>query len=256
MYVKLLVRCKCRMISCIIYEDNEEMIELYKETIKNYFHERKQKVKFYIFEQYQKNLEIKLCSLEGKKIFILDIEVPGKSGLDLARIIRNSGDWTSPLIIVTSYSHLKSTGFTGKMLMLDFISKKEDIKERLKETLDIVDNIIDENISYTFQYNGELHHINYQDIICFEKDLNDNYIFLYTKQETYKIKENIIKIEKELESYKNFYKINRSCIININNITKLDLKNNILFLENYSTKLSKESCDFLKKNIENHKIMP
>ena len=45
-----------------------------------------------------------------------------------------------------------------------YVGSAINLKERLKETLDIVDNIIDENISYTFQYNGELYHINYQEL--------------------------------------------------------------------------------------------
>lgn len=244
------------MINCIIYEDNDEMIKLYQEIIKDYFSSKNQKIKFYVFEQYQKNLEIKLCNLKGKKIFILDIEVPGKSGLDLARIIRTNGDWNSPLIVITSYDHLKSTGFTSKMLMLDFILKKENIRKRLKESLSIVDNIIDTKNSYTFQYNGELYHVDYQNILCFEKDLNDNYTFLYTKQGSYKIKECIIQIEKSFHNNQNFFKIHRSCIININNITELDLKKNILHLGNYSTNLlTKENRNLLIKQLENYQII-
>lgn len=240
------------MISCIIYEDNEDMRVLYKEIVKAFFVSKGIKISFYTFSKYQKGLEDKLCDLPGKKIFILDIEVPGKSGLDLARIIRASGDWLSPLIVVTSYEHLKSTGFTSKMLMLDFISKKENLRNRLYESLITAENIFNNDNDYTFQYNGELHHVDYQDILCFEKDLNDNYTFLYTKNKKYKIKESIVKIEKDLLQDNRFFKVHRSCIINIDNITNFDYKNNILYLGDYSTNLlSKENRDSLRKRINN-----
>lgn len=239
------------MISCIIYEDNDDMQKRYQEIVNSYFEERNLKVKFHIYSKYQKNLEAKLHNIKDKKIFILDIEVPGKSGLDLARSIRSDGDWDSPLIIVTSYEHLKSTGLTAKMLMLDFISKKENLKRRLQECLNTIDIIMEDINSYTFQYNGELHHINYQDILCFEKDLNDNYTFIYTTKTNYKIKESIIKIEKELEETRCFFKISRSCIINIDNITELDLNTNTLHLGNHSINLlTKENREQLKKKID------
>ena len=243
------------MISCIIYEDNEEMQTLYQEVIKDFFTKKNLKVKFYVIDKYQKDLEIKLCNLSGNKIFILDIEVPGKSGLDLARIIRANGDWDSLLIVITSYEYLKNTSFTSKMLMLDFISKKENIKKRLLETLESTEDIFRTKDTYTFQYNGQLYRVDCHDILSFEKDLNDNYTFLYTKNNKYKIKESIINIEKELLMDKIFFKINISCIININNITELDLKNNIVYLDEYSVNLlTKENRELLRKHLSKYQI--
>lgn len=243
------------MINCIIYEDNEMMQLMYREAINYFFAEKNIKIRFQCFCKYQANLENKIKNIGGNKIFILDVEVPGKSGLDFAREIRNGGDWISPMIVVTSYEHLKSTSFTGKMLMLDFISKKENIKKRLQEALEIAYNIFNIKESYTFQYNGELYHVDYQDILYFEKDNNDNYMFLYTKLENYKIKESINSIEKLLRKKRNFYKINRSCIVNINNITKIDSKKNTLYFDEYSTNiLTKENCDTLKNFIREYQI--
>lgn len=243
------------MISCIIYEDNEKMQTLYRETVEEFFKNKNQEVKFYIYNKYHPNLENEILNIEGEKVFILDIEVPGKSGLDLARIIRNNGDWNSPLIIVTSYDYLKNTGFTSKMLMLDFISKKEDVKTRLIESLKIANNIMNIEDSYVFQYNGELYHVEFQNILYFEKDLNDNYTFLYTKDETYKIKESIIQIENCLEENEHFFKTHRSCIVNIDNIDYLDIKNNIICFGTQTTNLlTKESRDILIKLLSSHQV--
>lgn len=240
------------MINCIIYEDNEKMQVLYQEIIRDYFNKIEKQVKFYIFDKYQKNLEKKLANINGSKFYILDIEVPGKSGLDLAREIRNDGDWESQLIIITSYEYLKNTSFTSKMLMLDFISKKDNLRNRLCESLIIVNDIINTCDNYTFQYNGELYHVNYQNILSFEKDLNDNYTFLYTNDKSYRIKDSITNIEKELLKHRCFFKIHRSCIINVNNIKDFDLENNILYLGDYSTNLlTKESRELLRKHLNN-----
>lgn len=244
------------MINIIIYEDNEKMQDLYQETIYNFFTKRNQRIKFHIFNHYIKDLETKVFEIPGTKIFILDIEVPGKSGLDLARIIRSKGDWISPLIVVTSYEHLKNTGFTSKVLMLDFISKKENLKKRLNESLDVACDIISLNDSYTFQYNGELYHVNFDSILYFEKDLNDNYTFLYTKDDSYKIKESITQIEKKLKDNKQFLKIHRSCIINIHNVDHIDLKTNTIYLgEHYTNLITKESKEILKKRLSSYQII-
>ena len=238
------------MINIIIYEDNEEMQKLYQEVVRSFFQSQKIKIKFYIFSSYIRNLEKKLASIPGKKLFILDIEVPGKSGLDLARTIRNEGDWMSPLMVITSYENLKSTGFTSKLLMLDFISKRENIRKRLWEALETVYDILHMKDTYTFQYNGKLFHVPFDDILYFEKDLNDNYTFLYTEDFAYKIKESITQIGKKLEQHSMFLKVHRSCIVNINQISMLNLKEKRIYLGKYSTNLITKECrDFLKKKL-------
>ena len=253
----LLVKCDrmdcvvgCFMINVIIYEDNKEMQILYQEVVRNFFHSQKIKIKFHIFSSYVRNLERKLASLPGKKLFILDIEVPGKSRLDLARTIRHEGDWMSPLMVITSYENLKNTGFTSKVLMLDFISKRENVRKRLKESLETVYDIFHMKDAYTFQYNGKLFHIPFDDILYFEKDLNDNYTFLYTEDFAYKIKESITQIGKKLEQHLMFLKVHRSCIVNINRISMFNVKEKRIYLGKYSTNLiTREGRDFLKKKL-------
>ncbi len=244
------------MTSIIIYEDDTEMQKLYQEVIKNFFNKRNKKEKFYIFSSYTKKLEEKFLKIPDKKIFILDIEVPGKSGLDLARNIRSQGDWMSPLIMITNYDNLKKSGFTSKILMLDFISKKENIALRLQDSLEIAYKMICKKETYTFQYNGELFHIPFEEILYFEKDLNDNYTFLYTDNSIYKIKESIIQISNHLNYYPDFFKINRSCIVNIKKIHEFNLKENYISFGKYSTHLfNKKSKELLRKKLKSYQII-
>lgn len=209
------------MINIIIYEDNKDMQTLYKKTLNQYFKRKRQDFIIHVFDHYSKNLESKFRNIVGKKIYIMDIEVPGKSGLDLARNIRNSGDWMSPLIVISSYAHLKNTSFTSKVLMLDFICKREPVEKRLVETLDIIYDIVDEFNNYTFQNNGSIFHIPYDDILYFEKDLNDNYTFIHTKSATYKTTESIIQINNKLTDNSHFFRTHRSCIVNTYNVDYL-----------------------------------
>lgn len=243
------------MINVIIYEDDEEMQILYQRVIHRFFSTRKRKIKFHIFPFYTRNLENKFHKITGKKIFILDIEVPGKSGLDLARSIRYNGDWMSPLIVITNYEYLKITGFTSKILMLDFISKRENIEKRLKESLETSYDILQLKDCYTFQYSGELFHIPFVDILYFEKDLNDNYTFLYTEANSYKIKENITQIEKKLVHNPNFLKVHRSCIVNVQRISSFLPKEKRIYFGIRSTNLiARENVELLKKSLNSTQI--
>lgn len=225
------------MVNFIIYEDEKKFREKYISVILKLVGNLKLAYRIIEISKYDENTLVKIDSLIGKNIFIFDIEVPGKTGLDLAREIRNNGDWKSPMIIVTTHEQLKNTAFTSKILMLDFISKFYDCENSLKETLQLSLNIIDSHKSLNFQYNGELYQIPYEDILFIEKNVEDLYSTIVTKNERIKIKKMIGTIEEELSSEKRFFRTHRSCIINIDNLTSIELSACIMHFDEIESPL-------------------
>lgn len=225
------------MINFIIYEDEKKFRDNYISIILKLVGNMKIAYRIIEFSKYDKNTLPKIKKLVGKKIFIFDIEVPGKTGLDLAREIRNNGDWKSPMIVVTTHEQLKNAAFTSKMLMLDFISKFYDCENSLKETLKLSLEILESQKSLDFQYNGELYQIPYDDILFVEKNVDDLYSTVVTKTERIKIKQMIGVIDEELSKDRRFFRTHRSCIININNLTSIELRDCIMHFGEIETPL-------------------
>lgn len=225
------------MVNFIIYEDEKKYREKYISIILKIVGSMKIAYRIIEFDKCEKDTLSKIKDLVGKKIFILDIEVPGKSGLDLAREIRKTGDWKSPMIIVTTHEQLKNSAFTSKILMLDFISKFYNCEESLKETLILTFDIIESNPSLNFQYNGELYQIPYEDILFIEKNVDDMYSTVVTRQERIKIKKMIGNIEEELSKEPRFFRTHRSCIVNVDNVTRVELRACIMHFGKISTPL-------------------
>ena len=169
------------MINFIIYEDEKKYRELYVSIILKVIGSLQYAYKIIEIDKYDRTTMSKINKLVGKKIFILDIEVPGKSGLDLAREIRNSGDWNSQMIVATTHEQLRNTTLTSRMLMLDFITKYYNLEDSLKECLKICLNIVETHQSLNFQYNGELYQIPYNDILYIEKNVDDPYSTIVTR---------------------------------------------------------------------------
>lgn len=225
------------MINFVIYEDEKKYREKYISIILKIIGNMKVAYRIVELDKYNKNTISKINSLIGKKIYILDIEVPGKSGLDFAREIRNNGDWKSPMIIITTYEQYKNVAFTSKILMLDFISKFYECENNLRETLKLSIDILSSHKSLNFQYNGELYQIPYEEILFIEKNVDDLYSTIVTKNEKIKIKKMIGTIEEELSSESIFIRTHRSCIINIENLTSVELRECIMHFNNIETSL-------------------
>lgn len=216
----------------IIYEDEKEYITRYRNVIHKMLAPTSLNYKVIEINEYNENSEQKIEKIEGNKIYILDIEVPGKNGLELARKIRKEGDWNSPIIIVTSHEEFKTVGYTGKILMLNFISKNSGLEKDLYESLEVALEINMANKSLCYTNKGESYHIPYQDILYIEKSLNDNTCNVITKNSIYTLRKTIIDLEKKLSDDINFVKTHRSCIVNIKNIIHVDFENNIIAFSN------------------------
>ncbi len=238
------------MINFIIYEDKKEWQEKYHNIILKIIGKKKDKYHIIRIDKYTPDVKLKLQNLVGKKIYLLDLEVPGKTGLDLAREIRKANDWISPIIIITQYDKFKNEGFTSKVLMLDFLTKDNNLEKKLFETLKIAYHIAIHNKSYNFTYNNEFYQIPLDDILYFEKDLNQNYTNIITKNTMFKIKQSISHIEQELINIPEFYKTHRSCIVNLNNITKISWKcNTIYFKDQQINLISRDKKKSLKDKL-------
>ena len=202
----------------IIYEDENKFVDVYKRIIMKLMGHNNLNyniIESNCFAAYEKQ---ELKNLENNKIYILDIEVPGKTGIELAREIRKAGDWTSPIIIITNHEEFQNVGFTKKILMLDFISKTSDIEQNLYDALLIALEINSGKKTFCFQKQGELFQIPYQDILYIEKTINDNSANIVTKNDVYLIRDTIQNLEKQFSDSEFFFKSHRSYLVNLKNI--------------------------------------
>ena len=244
------------MINFIIYEDSKEFRELYISIVLKIVGSMNNAYRIIEIDKYANNTLSQIKKLVGKNIFILDIEVPGKSGLDLAREIRSNGDWQSQMIVVTSHEQMKNTTLTSKMLMLDFISKYYNMEESLKESIKLSLDILNCHKSLNFQSNGELYQVPYNDILYIEKNVDNPYSTIVTKENEIELKKSIGTLEEELTEDKRFFRSHRSCIINLDNITGVELKENIIHFGKKETNLlSRDKKPELKQILNNRMIL-
>ena len=234
----------------VLYEDEEEFVSSYEEVINRLMAKSKMNYKIIKINKYSQDTLSYLNSISGSKVYILDVEVPGKNGIDLARMIRKSGDWISPIVIVTLHEEFKVVGFTGKILMLDFIVKDNNLTKCLSDTLKLSLEIIDTKKTYNFSYKGDYFSLPYDDIIYIEKNIGDNSSIVICENEDYIVRKTIREIEDELKDSV-FLKTHRSCIVNLNKIIKINYDEGIIYFKDDKTDLlSRSNKKILKDKME------
>lgn len=241
------------MFNFIVYEDEEKFREKYHFIILKFIGNSNLAYQIVDISKYTKEEAERIKNLSGNNIYILDIEVPGKSGLDLAREIRNNGDWKSQIIIVTSHEDLKNFDYQSSMLMLAFISKFYNLERELYKVISKAHKILTSNELITFKSDSKIYNIPINDILYFEKIEHETNATVVTKDGEYLTDKLLKKWEEELSDDPRFVRTFKNTIVNIYNIRKIDLDRNEITFENNKRVLL--SRNYKKKIKEISKII-
>lgn len=146
-------------------------------------------------------------------ILLLDIEMGNVDGVSLAKTIRKKNE-TVQIIFITGYSEYISEGY--EVAALHYLMKPVK-PEKLIEVLNRATEKLEKNERMlTLSLSGEMVRIPLHEIAYI--DVNGNYITLHGKDD-YTIKKTLGEIQKELDE--RFFKVGRSCIVNLNAIQRI-----------------------------------
>ena len=208
------------MMKCCVLEDNNEDLKKIVTCIKSdsYLNTHLEIKSFSSANQINLSLDI-------FDILLLDIDLPNKSGIDFAneyiKICPNS-----KIIFISTHNELVFDSF--KVHPYSFI-RKENINIELNDTLfDLLDLMMLHKKELIISTKGHTIAIQQNEIIYIESLKHYCYIYTNSVSEPFKFRTSMHHILKELTFY--FYRINRSYIINLNEIKKI--KNGKVILRN------------------------
>jgi len=213
----------------IICEDNEEIQKIDRKIISQITMPFNFNYSVKTYNKYCKELSTLIKDSKKEKIYILDIEFPGKSGIDIAREIREK-DWESKILIQTVHNELEMQVLKGKLLIFDFISKYDNFERNLKKSLEKVIEINNNKKNLIIKSDYQRNYINIDSIIYLSREKGKSKTQIVTINEEYFTNESLISIEKKIDS--RFIRVHRSYILNKDYISKIDSKNNIIKLKN------------------------
>lgn len=216
------------MINFIICGDKKEFIEEIVNTIDKVMMKNSEAYAKHIYNEYDEKFINAIEDNLSWKIYILDIEVKDKSGIDVARKIREK-DIESMLVFVTAYyDKYMEDILKSKFMFLDFINKQKDYKKELAITIDYaLQNIKKKNI-IRFKSNGIIYTLATNDILYICRD-KDRKCTIKTTCNEFTVSKNLLELYKLLGN--NFVYSHRACIVNIDRIKLYNKKEHIIFFD-------------------------
>lgn len=213
------------MINFIICDDEVAITEIVKKIVSKTIFKTSIDYKIHIFNDYDEKFYNMVNSDLSNKIYILDIEVKDKSGIEVSKDIREK-DWDSVILILTAHYELESLAFKSRILLFDFISKFDLYDKKIDESiLACINKVLSKN-KLTIKINRTINNIDFKDILYLEYDSYKRKTIIHTLTKNFEASESLTSIQKRLKG--NFINTHRACIVNMDNVSKIDSKNKII----------------------------
>ena len=222
------------MIKFILYDDEEETFTKTSSIINKIMMKYECDYRIEKFTKYDYNLEKFMKHDDSQKIYLLDIEVPRVTGLDLATKIRKH-DWNSIIIFLTAYEQYKKNVFSERLMIFDYICKDAKYEKQLEECIKTSIVALEKNNRLLkYKFNSITYRIPINEILYIVKVPFNKKCTIYTiKNERYEIGGTIEKVKQKLG--KEFKQSHKSCIVNVENIKLIDSCSNIITFKNGKT---------------------
>lgn len=230
------------MLKFVTCDDNTEALNKTVNAINKIMMPFDFEYKIQKFTQYNDSLKEIINSNNEQKVYILDVELPKISGLEIASEIRDSGDWESMIIFVSAHPECRDDIFFSRIMALDFISKFFNYDKRLEESLSKVLEIYGKKTTLTFTYDYTTYRIPVNKILYIEKVTNERKCIIVTESgKKYEVTATLKELENKLTN--KFYKCHKACIVNTEKIYQVDyITNKILFTNNTESSLLSNRC--------------
>lgn len=217
------------MINFIICDDNLNDRKMTHQVITKYMMKNEIDYKIHLYDDYNRDFVSVINKKLPFKIYILDIETPSGSGIDMARIIRNK-DVDSVIIFLTGHDDLSKVVAKKDFLFLTFINKFDDCERRLKEALEKALQVIKVRKTIRFKDGGCIYNINLDDILYITKDSVERKCIIKTDYAEFKIGKNLSEVIDMLND--NFVKTHRACVVNTKRIASYNKPKRLITFDN------------------------
>jgi len=219
------------MLKFILYDDQEVTFKKTSNIINRFMMNYDIEYRIEKFSKYDLELDNLIKNDNSEKIYLLDVEVPNVNGISLATKIRKH-DWNSIILFLTSYNHYRNTAFSERLMVLDYICKKDDYQTILKDCLKTALTALDKNRNMLiYKFNSLTYRILLDEILYVVKvPLNKKCMIHTINGEKFEIAGNIQQVEKKLG--RSFKQCHKSCIANVKNVRIVDSANCIITFKN------------------------
>lgn len=215
------------MIDFVICDDNEFMVKKVNKVVEDVCCKYDVSANCINFIDYDDKFNKFLITNSKTVVFIMDIDMPSESGIDVAKRIRKT-DKDSVIIFLTSHNELVYDIIKEKLNILTFISKASNCIGYLTSAIKLSLSYVEKCKFIIFSDAKSNYKINLKDILYITKEARKT--MLVTTYKTFLVSLPMNKIQDLLT--RDFIQTHRACIVNSERVSRYDRVEKIIYFDN------------------------
>lgn len=220
------------MINVIVCDDNSNDRSKVISVVNDFMMKNKHEYEIHEFNDYNKSFYNIIEKKIPNKIYLLDIELPSGSGIDIARSIRKT-DVDSVIIFLTGHEELGNIVLKNDLMFLSFINKFDALEIRLNKSLKKALNLLKHKRIIKINDKNILYTINIDDILYITKESFERKTIIKTDYDEFRVSKSLSEIKNMLDD--RFIQTHRACYINNDRKVIIDKTNKIIKFDNGET---------------------
>lgn len=217
------------MLNIVICEDNKRDLERIVKLVDCFMVKNKYDYQKHVYKDFNEDF-MKLVKIKMPfRVYILDIETPSRSGIDVAREIRRK-DLDSIIIFLTGHDELGRVILQNDLMFLSFVNKFDNMHKRLNEVLHKAIDLIKMKRTIRIEDGTNTYIIDLKDILYFTKETFDRKTTIKTDYAEYKVRKSLAQIYEMLDD--RFIYSHRACIVNKTRISRIDRSKRMIYFDN------------------------
>lgn len=226
------------MLNIAVCEDNLELLSMYEIFLKQFISKHTSAIRIALLTGKPTDImEFSEHNVGNNLIYILDIEFSNSlnKGIEIANKIR-AADKEANIIFITTHNELEPLALKNSLNYFDFIEKDNGLPYVKTELINDIQRIMDAASGnngeyYEFKIGSRNSRIPINNILYFESIPNEHKVTMYSDTSFSQFYNNLASIEPSL---KNFFRVHKSYLVNLDRIQSIDTKNLTITLDDGS----------------------
>lgn len=228
------------MFPIFICEDSKEQLDRLITIVKYYIMDRDN----YYLEKVSTNPEKLLSYVKDKSIkkgiYLLDVNLNHHlTGIDLAEKIRKQ-DPHAKIIFITGHDESMPEMLKRNIEVLGFVQKNDELDILRKNVLQaisaanerLISTLTEDKDIFTFSFGAKTFRFDFKDVLSVETTGKSHQLIIYLTNGQYEIRGTLSELEKK---YAQFFRLNRSVLINHHNVVRINYSERIVIMRNGTT---------------------
>lgn len=209
------------MLEFVICDDDKNFLKKVEFLIDKLMIRKEIEYRICKFYDYDQSFLRCISEKETPRIYVLDIEAPSRSGINVGKIIRKN-DFESHIIFLTGHEELGSLLLRKDINFFAFINKFEDFEVRLKKNIEAA--LLSLNKQRFFEIKDKKIHyrFSYQNILYITRESIERKTIIHTDNNAHSINKTLTEIAALLDD--RFIQTHRSCYINKDRAVEINYK--------------------------------